>query len=275
MIVDAHCHAWTRWPYQPAVPDPGRGNAAALLWHMDRNGVERAVVICAAIGGNPDNAGDVTAAAARSDGRLVPFVDVDCRWHDTHHQPGAPARLRAAIARFRPRGITHYMHEDGDPSWLLSPDGVEFLRIAEAEGLVLSLACGPGQLAAVQEAAARAPGLPILLHHLARVRAGDDPALAALVSAARTPNLHLKLSDVGFGVDDPWNFPHARMRPVVEAALTAFGPARTVWGSDCPVTTEVVTYRQTLELVRTHCPFIPEAAMPLVLGGTMARLLAR
>ena len=22
MIVDAHCHVWERWPYQPPVPDP-------------------------------------------------------------------------------------------------------------------------------------------------------------------------------------------------------------------------------------------------------------
>lgn len=275
MIVDAHCHAWTSWPYQPPVPDPGQGRADTLLWHMDRNGVERAVVICAAIRGNPDNAAEMAAAAARSDGRLIPFVDVDCRWHKTHHEPGALERLRAAIARFRPRGITHYMHEDGDPSWLLSAEGVEFLRIAEAEGLILSLACGPAQLATVREAAARVPGLPILLHHLARVRAGDEAALTALVAAADTPNLVVKLSGVGFGVDDPWNFPHSRMRPVIKAAFTAFGPRRTVWGSDCPVTTQSVTYRQTLELVRTHCPFIPEIDMLLVLGGTMARLLAR
>ena len=22
MIIDSHCHAWARWPYDPPVPDP-------------------------------------------------------------------------------------------------------------------------------------------------------------------------------------------------------------------------------------------------------------
>lgn len=274
MIVDAHCHAWESWPYAPPVPDPGRAGAETLLWHMDRNGVDRAVVICAAIGANPDNAGYVTRAARHSAGRLIPFIDVDCRWDEAHHQPGAADRLRAAIARFHPRGITHYLHEDADPAWLLSDEGVAFLRLAEAEGLILSLACGPRQLATVRQAAGLVPGLPVLLHHLARVRAGDAAALAALVAAAEAPNLHVKLSGVGFGVDDPWNYPHPTMAGVIAAAYAAFGPERTLWGSDCPVTTQAVTYRQTLQLVREHCPFIPAAARPMVLGGAMARLLA-
>ena len=29
MIIDAHCHAWTYWPYDPPVPDPeSRGTIA-------------------------------------------------------------------------------------------------------------------------------------------------------------------------------------------------------------------------------------------------------
>ena len=40
MIVDAHCHAWATWPYQPPVPDPeSRGRIEQLLFEMDQNGV--------------------------------------------------------------------------------------------------------------------------------------------------------------------------------------------------------------------------------------------
>ncbi len=81
MILDAHCHTWARWPYQPAVPDPdSRGAAANLVWEMDRAGVERAVIICAAIGENADNNDYAAAQAGRFDGRLVPFADIDSRW---------------------------------------------------------------------------------------------------------------------------------------------------------------------------------------------------
>src|SRR5690348_1260468 len=56
MIVDSHCHAWRTWPYEPPVPDPtSRGMVEQLLWEMDQNGVEKAVVICARIEHNPDN----------------------------------------------------------------------------------------------------------------------------------------------------------------------------------------------------------------------------
>ena len=82
MIIDSHCHAWERWPYQPAVPDPhSRARAERLLWEMDQAGVEQAVLISATIGGNDDNAAYTNSCAQGSVGRLIAFPDVDCRWH--------------------------------------------------------------------------------------------------------------------------------------------------------------------------------------------------
>ncbi len=66
MILDGHCHAWPRWPYQPPVPDPeSRGAVEQLLWEMDQNGVSQAVLICAGITDNADNNDYVAAAVAR------------------------------------------------------------------------------------------------------------------------------------------------------------------------------------------------------------------
>jgi predicted TIM-barrel fold metal-dependent hydrolase len=274
MIVDAHCHVWRRWPYRPDVPDPARGNVAALLWEMDRTGVDRAVLICASIGGNDDNAAYAVDAAAQSGGRLAAFIDVDCRWHGTHQCPGAAERLHTSLGRFGPRGITHYMDEDGDASWLCSPDGLAFLKMAETHRLVLSLACGPAQMPQVCAAAASVPGLPILLHHCVRVRAGDTAGLEQVLAAASTPNLIVKLSGFGYGVDDGWDFPLPGMRAVVAALYAAYGADRLVWGSDWPVSTRYMTHRQTLELVRRHCTFITPPDLDAILGGTMAKLLA-
>lgn len=56
MIVDSHCHAWTTWPYDTNVPDPQhRGTIERLLFEMDKEGVDKAVLICARIDHNPDN----------------------------------------------------------------------------------------------------------------------------------------------------------------------------------------------------------------------------
>jgi predicted TIM-barrel fold metal-dependent hydrolase len=271
MIIDAHCHAWARWPYAPPVPDPTRGSAANLMWHMDATGVDRAVVICAAIGDNRDNAADV---AAMADPRLIVFPDFDCRWHATHHRPGAPARLDALLARFpAARGVTHYLEESADAGWLVSEEGLACLRRLQAAGLILSLACGPAQLPVVARAAAAVPRLPILLHHLARVRAGDPAALGLATVAAATPNLVLKLSGFGYAVEEGWDFPLPEAQAVARALADAFGATRLVWGSDWPVSTRFMTHRQTLEVVRRHGPTFTPEQRDAVLGGTMLRLL--
>jgi L-fuconolactonase len=273
MIVDAHCHAWRSWPYQPQVPDPGRGSAANLLWEMDRAGVEKAAVICASIGDNPDNAADVSVAAGGSGGRLLPFVDVDCRWNPTHLHPGATRRLDEALARFRPVGVAFYLDENASANWLLTEEGGGFLGMLASRRIILSLACGPGQAAVVSEAARRHHRLAILAHHLWRVRAGDREGLAAVVAAAAQPNISVKLSGFGYGVDAGWDYPLVAMRPVVGALLAAFGPSRLLWGSDWPVSQRFMTYRQSLEILRTHGPPLAHDDLALILGGNMLRLL--
>ncbi|MBI1774262.1 MAG: amidohydrolase [Proteobacteria bacterium] len=277
MILDAHCHAWERWPYQPEVPDPdSRGRAENLLWEMDGAGVTRAVIICASIAGNPENNRYAFARAASSGGRLIPFADVDSRWMAVHHTPGAAERLQLVIETFNPRGITHYMNEDADAGWLLSPDGLGFARLAARHGLIFRLACGPSQLPTIAGLAERVPDLTILLHHLGRVR-GDIPTeesgLALLLEGARLPNLYVKVSGFGYGSRRPWEFPYAKMLDVFHAVYDRYGAERLLWGSDYPVVNRFMTYRQSLEILRSCCPFVSSQDMEKILGGTLGRLL--
>src|SRR5690606_17906312 len=152
----------------PPVPDPdSRARAAQLLFEMEANGVDRAVVICAGIDGNPGNNAYVAAEAARAGGRLVPFIDIDSRWSATYHAAGAADRLEEAFARWRPAGFTHYLREE-DPhaaDWLLSPDGRAMMEVARKRGLIASLACAPWHMAAFRRVAGLFPEVPILCHH--------------------------------------------------------------------------------------------------------------
>lgn len=118
MIVDSHCHAWRRWPYEPAVPDPdSRGRVEQLLYEMDFHGVDQAVLVCAQIGGNDDNVEYALEAAAQHPDRLHAFPDFDCEWSSDYHRPGAPDRLRALLERAPVRGVTHYVRAEND-GWL-------------------------------------------------------------------------------------------------------------------------------------------------------------
>jgi L-fuconolactonase len=276
MIIDAHCHAWRHWPYLPAVPDPlNRARAEMLLWEMDQAGVDQAVLVAASIDANSDNNDYTATCAVTSSGRLLAFPAVDCRWQPTHHTPGADGRLREAVRQFAPAGFTHYLHEDRDPSWLLSPDGLAFFAVAEEAGLVVSLACGATQLPTVRIVADLFPSTPFLIHHLGRVTAEplDVRAMRTLLDASSTPNIYVKLSGFGYAVTDGWNFPCAPALAMVKALYENFGAHRLCWGSDYPVSQRYMTYRQTLEIVRTHCAFIPNGDMQQVLGGTMRTLL--
>jgi predicted TIM-barrel fold metal-dependent hydrolase len=278
VIFDSHAHVWERWPYRPEVPDPdSRGRAESLLWEMDLNGVDRAVVIVASIAGNPENNAYAFGHAATKTGRLVPFADADSRWWPYHHTPGAAGRLEQLVARFRPRGITHYMVEDADPSWLLADEGIAFARTAERHGLILSLACGPFQVPTVAALAERVPRLPILLHHLARVRADvgrEESGLRHVLDAARRPNLFVKASGFGYGLArDPWDFPLAPMLDIFRAIYDVYGPQRMMWASDYPVVNRFMTYRQSLEIVRSKCRFLSEADLTHMLGGTIWRII--
>ena len=72
MIVDSHCHAWTTWPYDTSVPDPQhRGTIEQLLFEMDKEGVDKAVLICARIDHNPANNEYVFEASRRWPDRIV------------------------------------------------------------------------------------------------------------------------------------------------------------------------------------------------------------
>ena len=56
--------------------------------------------------------------------------------------------------------------------------------------------------------------------------------------------------------------------------VSNYGPDRLCWGSDYPVVRRAMTYRQALEAVRVHCPFIPTEHKERILGGNLERLLA-
>ena len=273
MIIDSHCHAWPRWPYKPPVPDDlSRGRIEQLVNEMDLNGVDQAVVVCAQIDRNDDNNAYVNREAGRFDGRLHPFLDIDCSWSPTYHQPGAADRLKRLTDRYPVRGFTHYVKAEDDGAWFVSSEGLAFFQAAVDRKLIASIACVPRQHASLRKIAERFPSLPILCHHLAGLHVGD-PALGDVLASAKAPNIHIKLSGFAYCSRVNWDYPYADTHEIVRALYQAFGPTRMAWGSDYPVVRFFMTHKQSLEAFRTHCDFVTAADKEMILGGTMARLL--
>jgi predicted TIM-barrel fold metal-dependent hydrolase len=276
VIVDAHCHAWRRWPYQPPVPDPdSRGRIEQLLFEMQENLVDQAVVICARLDENADNNDYVAAEAAKRPGRLHPFLDVDCEWTPMYHRPGAAARLRETAERWPIKGFTHYLTPEND-GWLVSADGMAFFETAAELGLIASLSAHPPWQADIRRVAAAFPSLPIICHHMGFVRASESPPfpeLSQVLESAALPNILVKVSGFYYGSTVDWDFPYSDTARLVRILYEHFGPYRLCWGSDYPVCLRFVTYRQSIEALRSHCPFIPAADKEWILGRTLARLL--
>ncbi len=280
MILDSHCHAWRRWPYDPPVPDPtSRGSAEALLHEMDVHGVERAALVCARIGtgdnANDDNNDYAAEWASRHPDRLVVLVDVDCSWRPEHHTPGASRRLRETVERTGAIGFTHYVNADND-GWFASDEGTEFFATAAETNLVASLSLSPAWHADLRTIARAHPTLPILVHHLGGVSTArgtyvDD--LAEVVASAAEPNIHVKVSGFHYASARGWDFPYAEARDAFRQLVRAFGPSRMTWGSDFPAARGFLTYTQSLEVVRTHCEFLDARDLDQILGETLARVL--
>ncbi len=276
LIIDSHCHAWATWPYEPPVPDTDtRGRVEQLRFEMDRHGVDQALIVCAQIEKNPANNAYVADCCARDPQRLLQLVDLDSRWSARYHTPGAAARLQAMLERWSPVGFTHYLHDEDDGAWLTAPEGLALFTLAAERKLLASIHCRPYQQPAIRAVAERFPNVPILIHHLGHPQVGSSEDLQQISATARCPNVYLKLSGFYYGTaKDKWDFPLADLQPTVQALYNAFGAQRMCWGSDYPVVSQFMTYRQALEIFRSHCHFVSAEDQAWILGRTLHQLLA-
>jgi len=280
VIVDSHCHAWRTWPYQPPVPDPtSRPAVEQLVFEMDQCGVDKAVLVAARIDYNPDDNDYALYCVRRFPDRLFMFADVDCMWTPTYHTPGAAARLADSVRAYQLRGFTHYVDADDNGDWFFSDDGQAFLRTAAELNQIVSIHLPVALQPVLRRLAQRFNSTPFVCHHMGypvTLEGPDGAALRSILESAALPNIHIKLSGFHYAAPVGWEYPHAESHYIVRALYDAYGPERLHWGSDYPVVRWAMTYRQALEVIRTHAAdVIPPDAMDRVLGSSLYDLLAR
>ncbi|MEV8267350.1 amidohydrolase family protein [Microbacterium sp. NPDC076911] len=273
MIFDAHCHAWERWPYRTSVPDPRtHASTTTLLRRMDENGVGRALIVAANTGGpgaatdNAHNNRYVRASAAEHPSRLSWVADVDSRWSPFYHTSGAADRLEQESAGAQ--GFTHYVRGTDD-GWFSDADGHAFFERAVKLGLVASLHAKPPWFHSLNELAAQHPELPILLHHQGHAESDDELSLLAQLS--RRSNVFVNIS--GFRYVSSLSYPYTDAVERLPRIVDAFGPGRLLWGSDAPVSTQQISYRATIDLVRSGLSYLEADDVARIMGGNLGRLL--
>jgi L-fuconolactonase len=259
IIVDTHCHVSPYW-YEPLE---------ALLFHMDRSGVEKATLVQYMGQYNNDYQAD---CVRRYPGRLASAVLVD--WT----KPDALATLEnlagQGAAGLRLRAPSRSPGDDPLAIW------------RKAEQLSLPVTCGGTAALFADDAFAgliqAVPNLPIIIEHLGSVnKPGGEAAPFEIrnkvFALSRFPNTYIKIHGLGeFSprnetITEPFPF-EGRVPPLLDLAYEAFGPERMLWGSDYPPVSAREGYYNSLHYTLDYFKDKPAAERELIFGGTALKL---
>lgn len=288
MIVDAHVHVareltgfWEPLRYGqvrdrgqvrqllPPAFDPPASPPEVLLGYMDAAGVERAIIVQHHMYG--DQNGTVLAALAQWPDRFAGYA-----YLGAFDRPDDPDRLERLLA-----GGLLGLKVELNSTRRLRPDfrfdGERERRVWErlhALGRPLAIdliGTPPEDLPALHRLLEELPNLTIVNCHVGgpggagweeRARLGAHPRVWSDLAA-----LPLLLKDE--------EYPFPRTVEFVRWTVEHIGAERLLWGSDYPVVLSQATYRQFLDYLRRHCPFLTAEQQTAILGGNAERFLAR
>lgn len=264
LIVDSQVHIWAA--DTPERPWPARLKAQReiplgreqLLRDMDDAGVDRVVIVPPSWEGDRNDLA-LDAAAKHPDrfaimGRLDPDApasrDVMKTWR------AQPGMLGMRFAFHAPMLVP--ILTEGRMNWVWAE--------AEKHGIPLMILVPPHLVHEIDRAAARHPGLKIVMDHLAlESRFKDEEAfreLDKLLAIAKRPNVAVKASALPCYTNDA--YPFKRVHPYVKRVYDAFGPQRMFWGSDfsrlpCP-------YRQCITMFTEEMPWLNAQDLEWIMG---------
>ena len=126
------------------------------------------------------------------------------------------------------------------------------IRALKPHGFVYDVLIFERQLPSALAFVDRHPSQIFVLDHVAkpRIKAGEfEPWNANIRALAQRENVFCKLS--GMVTEADWgHWTDAQLQPYVDTVLAAFGPARTMFGSDWPVCLVASPYQGWVETVR-------------------------
>ncbi|MBV9460408.1 MAG: amidohydrolase [Bradyrhizobium sp.] len=282
MIIDSQVHLWEAhrpdrpWPAEqigkpsfvtmpgarPHRPEPL--GAEELLAMMDKAGVDRAVIV------PPSPVGDSNDTALEAAIKYPSRLAVMGRFNP--EADGARERLESWLDQPGMLGIRMTFFKPHWARWL--EGGVIDWYWTALERLNIPLmALAFGRIREIGALAERHAGLTIIIDHMGRQSSlRDDEAFSDLdemLALAKLPNVAIKASSLPCYTNDA--YPFAKLAPYLKRTFDAFGPDRTMWGSD--VTRLPCSYRECLDHFAKELPFLSDDDRTRVLGGTAAKLL--
>mgnify|MGYP001825220679 FL=1 len=150
-----------------------------------------------------------------------------------------------------------------DPLWR------EHLHAVGELGLSFDLQLTPSQVPAVADLLATLPRVPVALCHCGSPWDQTPAGLASwqhgLKLLAELPQVSVKISGLGM-FDHDWTV--ESIRPIVESCIDAFGPERTMFGSNFPVDRLHADFATVWGAYETITASLPEADRQRLFGDT-------
>lgn len=161
------------------------------------------------------------------------------------------------------------------PGWMQHSNYEAIYRLGAERNLILSFLVNPADLAEIGRLCRRFPDTPVILDHLARIRAGSETFAAdteALMRLADRPRVFVKVG--AFYALSAAGPPYLDMLPLIERVVSAFGAERCMWESDCPYQVQSPhTYDASVALIRDHADFLSAEDRNRILTRTAESLL--
>lgn len=271
MIIDTHCHAGL-FKYEPIE---------SLLFHMERNQVDKAVLI--QYMGNSDNGYMLNCMIAHP-GKFAAAMIVD--------QDDDGSQIR----RWQDEGVRGIRLHATSRSMSLDP--LDHWRTAAELDMVVSVPCSPPTLLSreFKDVVERFPDTAIVIEHLAGLKRDAEwpyEEFRQVMRLAQYEHLFIKLpgfgefcdttailsaemgenqGDLSEALADRTHPVFCDVPPVVEMTLDAFGPERMMWGSDYPPVSSREGYTLSLQLPMTYLSNLSEDERSSIFGGTAAQV---
>jgi L-fuconolactonase len=172
--------------------------------------------------------------------------------------------------RAKLKAVRHVLQDEPDDDYMLRADFNRGIGALKEFGLRYDLLIFERQLPAAIKLVDRRPELTFIVDHIAKPRIVDNtisPWRESMRDLARRPNVYCKLSGVVTEADHKTWTP-SQLRPYLDAALDAFGPARLMFGSDWPVCLLACGYQRWYQVVRDFSSSLSADEQQRVFGGT-------
>ncbi len=249
--IDAHHHFWriARGDYDWLTPGMGAPlyrdyTPDDLAPHLHAAGIAHTVVVQAA-------ATEAETAFLLDLAARTPFVAGVVGWLDME-DPAFGTKLDALMRRPKFVGLRPMLQDLEDDAYITRPAVLANLGTLARRNVPFDILVHPRHLRHVAAMLDHVPDLRAVVDHIAKpaIASGAFEGWAAdLAAVAVCPGVHCKLSGmVTEAHHRDWT--PADLKPYVDHALTVFGPARSMFGSDWPVCLQAAPYARVVATLR-------------------------